>query len=128
MSNQEAMMHVLEGVVGPEGQLSQEIEGNMPRRLVAEVEVSVVETFQFFDPRTKEKMVWPPPPAPAVEGEIMKEAGEEVEGGAGNKRTHFFTFETDWHGKNVEWVITNINDIIRSPSLTAAQELSYRLR
>lgn len=118
MSNQEAMMHVLEGVVGPEGQLLQEIEGNMPRRLVAEVEVSVVETFQFFDPMTKETLVWPPPPSSPVEGEMAKE------GGAGNKRTHFFTFETDWHGKNVEWVITNINDVIVTPSLTAAQELS----
>ena len=122
MSNQEAMMHVLEGVVGPEGQLLQEIEGNMPRRLVAEVEVSVVETFQFFDPMTKETMVWPPPPSPPVEGEAMKEGA--VEGGGDNKRTHFFTFETDWHGQSVEWVITNINDVIVTPSLTAAQELS----
>lgn len=125
MSNQEAMMHVLEGVVGPEGQLLQEIEGNIPRRLVAEVEISVVEKFRFLDPETKETMVWPPPPPTAVEEGDQHEglsSKEQEVSAAGEKRKHFFTFETDWHGRSVEWVITNINDVIVTPSLSAVQE------
>ena len=103
MGREEALTHILEGVIGPEGRLLQELEGDVPRRLVAEVEINVREKFQFVGVKEKQK-----------------EGGEE--GGEEGRNTHFFTFESDWLGgereNELEWVISNINDVVASPSLS----------
>lgn len=105
MGREEALTHILEGVIGPEGRLLQELEGDVPRRLVAEVEINVRENFWFGG---------------------LKEKKEEG-GGAGvekERKIHFFTFESDWLGgereEELEWVISNINDVVASPSLSRA--------
>jgi len=106
MGREEALTHIWEGVIGPEGRLLQELEGDVPRRLVAEVEMNVKEKFRFVGLKGEEK-----------------EGGREG-GGEGEGRTHFFTFESDWVGgregreEELEWVISNINDVVVSPSLS----------
>jgi hypothetical protein len=105
MGREEALTHIWEGVIGPEGRLLQELEGDVPRRLVAEVEMNVREKFRFVGLGEE------------GEGEGAGEGGEEE-----GRKTHFFTFESDWLGEGreeeLEWVISNINDVVVSPSLS----------
>ncbi len=112
MGKQEAVEHFLSGVVGPEAQLLQEMDGDVPRRLVAEVELTVQESFAFMDPVTKAVVPWPPS-APAGEEEGNADVQNVQE------RVHYFSMESDYLSNGeLEWIVCNINDVIRSPSLS----------
>lgn len=117
MGRYEALTHIWEGVIGPEGRLLQEMEGNVPRRLVAEVELSVEESFWF---QSRPATAWP-----RVGNNPEQDLEQGLEGGKQGemkKRTHYFTFESDYFGDEgqLEWVVSNINDVIASPSLSRA--------
>ncbi|CAM9795095.1 unnamed protein product [Chrysoparadoxa australica] len=99
MNLEEIKYNIMMGLAGPEAGVVNELKGDAPSRLIADVELQVMEEF-------------------VLEDESGSKIFDPVFGSSSSKPSiHYWTFQRDYtegdeSGESTEWQLCNVNDIV----------------